>query len=94
MLFLAARGVLQSERRSNGSGWGCGMSRNVVVLLNSEDGRALVRKRCKQARIPVRILEELITCEIEQQGKMRKAGLWDEFDRVFDGLAEDEGGAA
>lgn len=66
------------------------MSRNVVVLLKSEDGRALIRNRCKQARIPIHILEELISCEVEQQGKMRKAGLWDEFDRIFDALAEEE----
>jgi len=66
--------------------------RNVVVLLNSDEGRGLVRKKCRAAGISIRVLEELIEAELDQQGKMRKAGLWDEFDRVF-GEAAPEGDA-
>jgi hypothetical protein len=68
------------------------MSRNVVVILNRDEGRALVRKRCRQAQIPIAVLEELIDAELEQQGKKRKAGLWDEFDRIFDNLTEEREG--
>lgn len=60
------------------------MSRNIVVLLNSDEGRALVRKKCRAAGIRIAVLEELIEAELGQQGKMRKAGLWEEFDRILD----------
>lgn len=66
------------------------MSRNVVVLLNSGDGRRLVRRRCKEVGVQMSDLEQLIEAEVEQLGKKRKAGLWDEFDRIFDGLDGDE----
>lgn len=66
------------------------MSRNVVVLLNSGDGRKLVRKRCKEAGVQMSDLEQLIEAEVEQLGKKRKAGLWEEFDRIFDGMESEE----
>lgn len=67
------------------------MSRNTVVLLNSADGRKLVRRRCKEAGVQMADFEQLIEAEVEQLGKKRKAGLWDEFDRIFDSMdSEDE----
>lgn len=60
------------------------MPRNIVVLLNSEEGRALVKQKCRAAGIKIGTLEELIEAELDQQGKMRKAGLWEEFDRILD----------
>jgi hypothetical protein len=66
--------------------------RNVVVLLNSEEGRALVRKKCRAASIRIGMLEELIEAELDQQGKKRKAGLWEEIDRILDEAAPEEHG--
>lgn len=66
------------------------MSRNVVVLLNSSDGRKLVKRRCKESGIHMSDLEQLIEAEVEQLGKKRKAGLWDEFDRIFDAMDVEE----
>lgn len=65
------------------------MTKSAVVLLNSEEGRNLIKRRCKEANVPVSALVELIEAELDQQGKMRKAGLWDEFDRILDGIDED-----
>jgi hypothetical protein len=65
------------------------MSRRVVVLLDSSEGRGLVRRLCRSATIPISTLEELVNAELDQQGKKRKAGLWEEFDRIFDGLDAD-----
>ncbi|MCX8098784.1 MAG: hypothetical protein N3F11_07255 [Casimicrobiaceae bacterium] len=62
------------------------MSSNAVTLLNSQEGRALVLKKCREANVPVEVLEELIEAELDQQGKKRKAGLWDEIDRILDEL--------
>lgn len=33
------------------------------------------------------VLEDLIEAELDQQGKKRKAGLWEEFERIFDEAA-------
>jgi hypothetical protein len=64
----------------------------VVVLLNTEEGRSLVKRKCRAAGIKLGLLEELIEAELDQQGKKRKAGLWEEFDRIleeFDRILED-----
>ena len=66
------------------------MPRNIVVLLKSGEGRALVKKKCRSAGMRIGLVEELIDAELDQQGKMRKAGLWEEFDRIFDTAAPEE----
>lgn len=64
------------------------MPKDVVVLLKSDEGRNLVKRKCRSAGIRIGLLEELIEEELDQQGKMRKAGLWEEFDRIFDEAAD------
>ena len=66
------------------------MPRNIVVLLKSEEGRSLVKKKCRAAGMPISLIEDLIEAELHQQGKMRKAGLWEEFDRILDTSAPEE----
>ena len=68
------------------------MPRNIVVLLNSEEGRSLVKKKCRSGGIRIGVLEDLIEAELDQQGKKRKAGLWEEFDRILDTIAPEEHG--
>ncbi len=65
------------------------MSRNVVVLLNSEEGRRLVRTKCRAAKIKLPTFERLVEAELDRQGMMRRAGLWEEFDEILDEAAED-----
>jgi hypothetical protein len=60
------------------------------VLLNSEEGRTLVKSKCRAAGMRIGVLEELIEAELDQQGKKRKAGLWEEFERIFDEAAPEE----
>lgn len=60
------------------------MPGNTVVLLETDEGRQLVRKKCEDAGISMAAFEALVNAELDQQGKMRKAGLWDDFDRIFD----------
>lgn len=66
------------------------MSRRVVVLLDSKEGRSLVKRHCRAIGLPISVFEELVNAELEQQGKKRKAGLWDEFDTILDGLDDEE----
>ncbi len=66
------------------------MPGNTVVLLETDEGRQLVRKKCEDAGISMAVFEALVNAEVEQRGKLRKAGLWDEFDRVFDTVFAEE----
>jgi hypothetical protein len=68
------------------------MPRNIVVLLNSEEGRTLVKQKCRAAGVRIGVLEELIEAELDQQGKKRKAGLKEEFDRILDDTPAEEQG--
>ncbi len=65
------------------------MPRNVVVLLNTEEGRRLVRAKCSAAGIKIATFEGLVDAELDRQGMMRRAGLWDEFDAILDEAVED-----
>ena len=66
------------------------MPRNIVVLLNKDESRRLVRARCKEVGIKIAIFEELVEAELGKQGMMRRAGLWEEFDQILDGAAGDD----
>ena len=67
------------------------MARNVVVILDPDgDGRKLVKQLCRQHKIPLPEFEELVQAEVEQTGKLRKRGLWEQFDDILDRM--DEGG--
>ena len=66
------------------------MTMNVVVLMRSEKGRALVREKCKGSGLDMAVLERLIGAELDQVGKLRKRGLWEDFDEIFSDLDEDE----
>lgn len=63
---------------------------NGVVLLKNEEGRDLVRRKCAAAGVRMDTLEELVAAEFDGQGKKRKAGLYVEFDRIFDEVDAEE----
>lgn len=60
------------------------MPRNIVVLLDNPDGRAMVKQACSSAGLLLSGFEELVQAEVEQTGKLRRAGLWDAFDDILD----------
>lgn len=61
----------------------------MVVLLNSDEGRRLVRSKCRSASIKLPTFERLVEAELDRQGMMRRAGLWEEFDEILDEAAEE-----
>ncbi len=65
------------------------MPRNVVVLLDNQQGRELVKNACKERSIHFAEFTELVQAEVEQTGKRRKAGLWDTFDDILDRIKEE-----
>ncbi len=66
------------------------MPRNVVVLLNKDESRRLVRTKCKAIGIKISTFEELVDAELDKQGMKRRAGLWEEFDEILDHAADEE----
>jgi hypothetical protein len=66
------------------------MPRNIVVVLNTEEGRSLVRRKCRGIGLKISTFEQLIEAELDQQGKKRKAGLWDELDMILDEEVDQE----
>jgi hypothetical protein len=66
------------------------MPRNVVVLLDNADGRAMIKETCKANDLLFAEFQELVQAEVEQTGKQRRAGLWDSFDDILDRIQADE----
>ena len=66
------------------------MATNIVVLLQNEDGRRLVREKCKAAGLDMVVLEQLIDTELNHSGKLKKRGINEDFDGVFGALDEEE----
>ncbi len=66
------------------------MPKNIIVVLNTEEGRALARRKCRAIGLRIATFEQLVEAELDQQGKQRKRGLWEEFDRILDEDAEQE----
>jgi hypothetical protein len=66
------------------------MPRNLVVLLDNANGRAMIKQACKNFGLLFAEFEELVQAEVEQTGKQRRAGLWDAFDDILDRIQVDE----
>jgi len=65
------------------------MPRAAVVLLSDEEGRRLVRKHCRRAKMPVGDLERLVEELMRSTGGERRRAFFAACDDVFD-AAEDE----
>ena len=66
------------------------MATNIVALFQSENGRQLVREKCKAAGLDMAVLEQLIAAELGHAGKLRKRGISTDFDDIFATLDEKE----
>lgn len=66
------------------------MAANIVVLFQSENGRRLVREKCKAAGLDMVVLEQLIHAELDHSGKLKKRGINTDFDDIFGATDEEE----
>ena len=57
---------------------------NGIPLFEQSDARDALKKRCREAKIPIKLLLDLVEAEIEQIGKKRKRGLRERFDQLLD----------
>ncbi len=61
---------------------------NGIPLFEQGDARDALKRRCREAKISIKLLEDLVKAEIEQIGKLRKRGLRDRFDALLDPNAD------
>ncbi len=66
------------------------MPKNIVVLLKSEEGRALVKAKCVKHSIRMHVLEDLISLQLGQLGKRRHAVMPQDLDQIFDEASSEE----
>jgi hypothetical protein len=64
---------------------------NGIPLFEQGDARDSLKKKCREAKIPIKLLEDLVEAEIEQIGKLRKRGLREKFDHLLDPNGSGEG---
>lgn len=64
---------------------------NGIPLFEQGDARDALKKKCREAKIPIKLLEDLVEAEIEQIGKLRKRGLRERFDQLLDTDTDAEG---
>jgi hypothetical protein len=64
---------------------------NGIPLFEQGEARDALKKKCREAKIPIKLLEDLVEAEIEQIGKLRKRGLRERFDQLLDPNAGVEG---
>jgi hypothetical protein len=64
---------------------------NGIPLFEQGDARDSLKKKCREAKIPIKLLEDLVEAEIEQIGKLRKRGLKDRFDDLLNPNASQDG---
>lgn len=60
---------------------------NGLPLFEQSDARDALKKRCREAKVPIKLLLDLVEAEMEQIGKQRKRGLWERFDQLFDSIS-------
>ncbi len=62
------------------------MPNGKVVLFQSEEGKKLIKSMCESAKLDSSVLKQLIAVEIEQQGKLKKRGITESFNEIFNGI--------
>ena len=60
------------------------MSQKAIALLDNTEGRQMIKEACRSRDLRFAEFEELVQTEMEQIGKIRRAGLWDAFDDILD----------
>jgi hypothetical protein len=56
---------------------------NGIVLLEKGAGRELLKKKCREVGVSVKVVERLVKVELEQAGKKTKNGINDSFEEIL-----------
>jgi hypothetical protein len=58
---------------------------NGIPLFEQGEARDALKKRCREAKITIRLLEDLLEAEMDLSGKQqRRRALWDKFEQLLD----------
>jgi hypothetical protein len=63
---------------------------NGLPLFEQSEARDALKRRCREAKIPIKLLLDLVEARMEQIGKQRKRGLRERFDQLLDTEADPE----
>ena len=67
---------------------------NGISLLEKGEGRTLLKAACRKRGISVKTIEELVRVEIDQVGRVRRRGMFDQFDEILSKAEDSEEEAA
>ncbi len=59
------------------------MPRDVVTLFAQDEGKKLIARHCRNIRLPVADLRDLVETVVEMNSMARRRGLTDAFDDVL-----------
>lgn len=62
---------------------------NGIPLFDQGDARDALKRRCREAKIPIKLLEDLVEVVREHIGKERARGLPVQFDQLLDPDSDD-----
>jgi hypothetical protein len=63
---------------------------NGIPLFDQGDARDALKRRCREAKIPIKLLEDLVEVVREHIGRERARGLPVQFDQLLDPASRDE----
>lgn len=63
---------------------------NGIVLLEKGVGRELLKKKCREIGVSVKVVEKLVKVELEQAGKKTKSGINDSFEEILSCGVDDQ----
>ena len=66
------------------------MSYNAVVLFNNKNGRAMIKKACRENNVHYDEFKELVDAVVGHMGRQRRRALWDQFDDILDRIEIEE----
>jgi hypothetical protein len=59
------------------------MNFRSIPLFETGNGREELKRRCREEKVPLAVVEALVEAELEQVGKERKRGMWEKFDEIL-----------
>lgn len=63
---------------------------NGISLLEKGEGRKLLKEHCRRIGVSVKTIEELVKIELDQVGRIRKRGLFEQFEDVLSSTSDAE----
>ncbi|MDP3156599.1 MAG: hypothetical protein Q8N23_28265 [Archangium sp.] len=65
------------------------MKSKGITLLEPGPGRDALKRRCRDNKISISIIEQLVEAELDQVGKKVKRGLHERFDEILSAVEDD-----